>query len=147
MTPKQKSRAIAVVAITVVAFLSIGFLVIAGQEKLNYYYSPDEVYAGKAPLDKKIRVGGLVEFGSLKKSDQTLEVLFDVVDGTQQPITIKYDGILPDLFREGQGIIAEGHLQADNSFVADSILAKHDEQYMPPEVADALERTGHVSAE
>ncbi len=147
MTPKQKSRALAVLSITFVAFISIGFIVYASKQQLSFYYSPDEVYAGEAPYEKNIRVGGLVEHGSLVMGEDSLEVVFDIVDGTAQPITITYDGILPDLFREGQGIIAEGMLQPDNTFVATEILAKHDEEYMPPEVADALKRTGHVAPE
>ena len=97
--------------------------------------------AGEAPLDHLIRVGGLVTNGSVQRQADGLTVQFDITDNAET-IKVQYTGILPDLFREGQGIVAHGRLQNRNFFVADEVLAKHDENYMPPEVADAL-KTAH----
>lgn len=143
MTPKQKQRMFVVVGIAVAAFVVIGFAVLASKDNLNLYYSPEQVHAGEAPTEKTIRVGGLVVPGSLHKGTDTLAVDFTLVDGSSEEIRVSYEGILPDLFREGQGIIAKGELLSDKSFVASEILAKHDEEYMPPEVAATLEQQGH----
>ncbi len=143
MSPKQKQRMYVIIAIVVAAFAVIGFAMFASRDNLNLYYSPEQVNNGEAPLDKTIRVGGLVVPGTLKKGEDSLAVEFALVDGTSKEIIVSYDGILPDLFREGQGIIARGKLIQGNEFVAEEILAKHDEEYMPPEVAATLEAQGH----
>jgi cytochrome c-type biogenesis protein CcmE len=109
----------------------------AFEENLMYFYSPTEIHAGKAPADRAIRVGGLVVDGSVRREDNSLAVQFDLTDNAQV-VPVTYTGILPDLFREGQGIVALGRIDSDGLFVADEVLAKHDENYMPPEVADAL---------
>ena len=109
----------------------------AFDENLMYFYSPTEIHAGKAPADRAIRVGGLVVDGSVKREEQGLTVQFDLTDNAEV-VAVSYTGILPDLFREGQGIVAMGRINSDGLFVADEVLAKHDENYMPPEVADAL---------
>jgi len=109
----------------------------AFDENLMYFYSPTEIHAGKAPADRAIRVGGLVVDGSVKREEQGLTVQFDLTDNAEV-VPVSYTGILPDLFREGQGIVAMGRINSDGLFVADEVLAKHDENYMPPEVADAL---------
>ncbi len=109
----------------------------AFEENLLYFYSPTQVKAGEAPQQHSFRVGGLVVDGSVNRAPDSLTIEFDVTDNTET-MTIEYTGILPDLFREGQGIVAMGSLQADGRFVAQEVLAKHDENYMPPEVADAL---------
>jgi len=106
---------------------------------LSYFFSPSEVMAGTAPRDHIFRLGGLVEQGSVQRGDKDLKVRFVVTDNAQK-INVVYTGILPDLFQEGQGVIAQGRLNADGVFVADQVLAKHDENYMPPEVADALSK-------
>ena len=103
----------------------------------NYFYSPTEVVEGKAPIGKSFRLGGLVAKDSVKRKDMLVN--FDVTDNKNK-FNIEYTGILPDLFREGQGIITTGSL-INGTFVATEVLAKHDENYMPPEVADALEKT------
>ena len=113
----------------------------AFDENLLYFYSPTQIHAGEAPQNRSFRVGGLVVDGSVKRAPDSLTIEFDVTDNTES-MTIEYTGILPDLFREGQGIVAMGRLDASGLFVADEVLAKHDENYMPPEVADAL-NTAH----
>ena len=113
----------------------------AFQENLLYFYSPSQVTAGEAPQTRSFRAGGLVVEGSVVRDPESLVVQFVLTD-TIENITVIFDGILPDLFREGQGIVANGNLQADGQFKAFEVLAKHDENYMPPEVADALARAG-----
>jgi len=108
---------------------------------LSYFFSPSEVAAGQAPAGHVFRLGGLVEKGSLERGKE-LTVRFTVADNTHK-VPVAYTGILPDLFQEGQGVIAQGKLGSDGVFVADQVLAKHDENYMPPEVADALAK-GHA---
>ena len=114
----------------VLAFLAIG-------ENMLYFFSPTQVNAGEVPANRQIRVGGLVVDGSVRRDPGELTVEFDLTDNVQV-ITVHYAGILPDLFREGQGIVAIGRLSSTGIFDADEVLAKHDENYMPPEVADAL---------
>ncbi len=109
----------------------------AFEENLLYFYSPSDVKAGKAPDNRSFRVGGLVVAGSVERSPNSLAVKFDLTDNTAI-VPISYTGILPDLFREGQGIVAMGKMDDNGLFVAEEVLAKHDENYMPPEVADAL---------
>ena len=109
----------------------------AFNENLLYFFSPTDVVNGKAPNGKSFRLGGLVANGSVKR--EGIKVAFDVTDN-QNTFTVKYEGILPDLFREGQGIITTGSLK-NGTFLATEVLAKHDENYMPPEVADALKNT------
>ncbi len=123
-----------VFGVTIAAVLGLT----AFEENLLYFYSPTQVKAGEAPKTHSFRVGGLVVDGSVKRAPDSLQIQFDVTDNSEV-MTIEYTGILPDLFREGQGIVAMGNLQADGKFIAQEVLAKHDENYMPPEVADALE--------
>ena len=113
----------------------------AFNENLLYFYSPTQVVNGEAPTTRPFRVGGIVVDNSVQRNPESLVVRFVLTD-TLQEITVHYDGILPDLFREGQGIVANGKLQPDGSFTATEVLAKHDENYMPPEVADALAAAG-----
>ncbi|MCB1773716.1 MAG: cytochrome c maturation protein CcmE [Gammaproteobacteria bacterium] len=118
------------------------YLVLTALEgNLSYFFSPTEVAEGKAPADHVFRLGGLVESGSVKRADGSLTVNFVVTDMAQR-VAVAYEGILPDLFAEGQGVIAQGKMGPGNVFVADEVLAKHDENYMPPEVAEALEAAG-----
>ncbi len=106
---------------------------------LNYFFSPTEVAEGKAPRDHVFRLGGMVEKGSVQRAKGDLTVHFTVTD-FHKKVKVAYSGILPDLFEEGQGVIAQGKLRPDGTFVADEVLAKHDENYMPPEVADAMSK-------
>ena len=115
------------------------FALQAFQKNLLYFYSPSQVEAGEAPRSRTIRVGGMVEKGSLKRDG--VEVRFVVTD-TAKTIPVVYRGPLPDLFREGKGVVAQGVLNADGVFQAREVLAKHDENYMPPEAAHALEKAG-----
>ena len=136
MTPRQK-RLATVVAIVVGVGIATTFALQAFNKNLLYYYSPTQISAGEAPSSRSFRVGGLVENGSFKRPEGSLEASFTLTDYNKQ-VTVKYTGVLPDLFREGQGIIARGKL--DNGvFVAEEVLAKHDENYMPPEVKQSLQ--------
>ena len=110
----------------------------AFEENLLYFYSPSQIHAGEAPENRSFRVGGLVVDGSVRREENSLAMQFDLTDNAQV-MTVTYTGILPDLFREGQGIVAMGRLDSSGLFVADKVLAKHDENYMPPEVAAALD--------
>jgi len=127
---------VTVVAIVAGVGVATAFALKAFNQNLLYYYSPTQVHAGEAPESRSIRVGGLVENGSLKRESGSMEVNFTLTD-YQQTVPVSYTGILPDLFREGQGVIARGKMDG-NRFVAEEVLAKHDENYMPPEVADSL---------
>ena len=109
----------------------------AFEENLLYFYSPTQVKAGEAPENHSFRVGGLVVDGSVNRAPDSLKIVFDITDNAET-MSVEYTGILPDLFREGQGIVAMGSMQAGGQFVAQEVLAKHDENYMPPEVAYAL---------
>jgi cytochrome c-type biogenesis protein CcmE len=111
----------------------------AFRSNLVFFFSPSEVAQGKAPTDRAFRIGGLVEEGSLKRQPDGLTVSFVVTD-TAKSIPVTYKGILPDLFKEGKGVVAEGRLGPDGLFTATQVLAKHDENYMPPEAAHALEQ-------
>lgn len=111
----------------------------AFRDNLLYFVSPSEVAAGKAPAERSFRLGGMVEKDSVQRDQDSLRVRFVLTDFAKE-VPVQYDGILPDLFREGQGIVAKGHLNEQGVFVASEVLAKHDETYMPPEVADALKR-------
>lgn len=116
----------------------------AFRDNLLYFISPSEVIAGKAPPERAFRLGGMVEKGSVQRDSEGLRVRFVLTDYAKE-VPVQYDGILPDLFREGQGIVAKGHLNAQGVFVASEVLAKHDEKYMPPEVASSLKRAENDS--
>ena len=115
---------------------AVGLTLLALNENLNVFYSPSQIVAGEAPANSSIRVGGMVVDGSVHRNQSDLNVTFALTD-TAETVTVSYSGILPDLFREGQGIVALGKM-LEGSFVASQVLAKHDETYMPPEVSDAL---------
>lgn len=138
---KRSRRKVLIFAIVFGVSVATVLGLTAFEENLLYFYSPTQVKAGEAPKTHSFRVGGLVVDGSVKRAPDSLEIQFDVTDNAES-MTIAYTGILPDLFREGQGIVAMGSLQADGKFVAQEVLAKHDENYMPPEVAAALEASG-----
>jgi cytochrome c-type biogenesis protein CcmE len=140
MTSRKKKR----LAILVVALTALGgataMVLAAFRDNLVFFYSPSELVARPSLAGGRIRIGGLVETQSLDHQDGR-QVIFRVTDG-KTDIDVSYDGVLPDLFREGQGVVAEGRIK-DGVFVANTILAKHDEKYMPPEVAAALKKSGH----
>jgi cytochrome c-type biogenesis protein CcmE len=138
MTARHRRMALVALIVVGVAGAAV-FALQAFDKNLLYYYSPSQVASGEAPSGRTFRVGGLVTDGSVKRESGSLEVRFDVTDYAHT-VTVSYSGVLPDLFREGQGIIARGHLGSDGLFVAEEVLAKHDENYMPPEVADSLHK-------
>lgn len=144
MTPKRKQRLLFVTLILIGISIAVALALSAFQENLLYFYTPSQVAGGEAPQGRAFRVGGLVEAGSVQRESDGLTVHFTVTD-TAKSIPITYKGILPDLFREGQGIVAMGRLDANAAFVADEVLAKHDENYMPPEVSDALKKAGKAA--
>ncbi|GLQ32375.1 cytochrome c-type biogenesis protein CcmE [Litoribrevibacter albus] len=141
MHPKRKKRLIAVCMIVLAAGAAIGLILYALSSNINLFFSPTDIADGKAPVEQRIRAGGMVLEGSVKRGEK-LDVQFVLTDYANN-VTVQYNGILPDLFREGQGIVATGKLDANRVFIASEVLAKHDENYMPPEVAEALEKSGH----
>jgi len=141
MTPRRQ-RMVLVGLVFAGVVLAVVLALQAFQDNMLYFYSPTEVLEGKAPAGKEVRLGGLVETGSLQRISGELEVRFNVIDANNS-LTVSYSGVLPDLFREGQGIIAFGTIGTDGLFTAREVLAKHDENYMPPEVAEMLEEQGH----
>ncbi|HRH89114.1 MAG TPA: cytochrome c maturation protein CcmE [Rubrivivax sp.] len=114
----------------------------AFRSNLVFFFSPSQIVANEAPRDRNFRIGGLVEEGSLKRDGNSLTITFVVTDMAQR-VPVSYTGMLPDLFKEGKGVVAQGKLGADGVFRAEQVLAKHDENYMPPEAADALEKARH----
>src|SRR5699024_1873595 len=128
--------------------LAVDLLLYAISSNINLFFSPEQVVAGEAPIGKNIRVGGIVTEGSVRRAKDSLDVLFNVTDGMGE-FTITYQGILPDLFREGQGVVANGMLlesDGEITFRAHEVLAKHDENYTPPEVQDALDKVERMKA-
>ena len=146
MHPPRKKRLILVLLVLLGVGVAVALALGALRQNINLFYTPTEIASGVAPQDARIRAGGMVVAGSLKRSADSLDVVFDVTDGAEQ-VTITYSGILPDLFREGQGIVALGRLNEDRVLVADEVLAKHDEEYMPPEVAQALDKVEHMKVD
>jgi len=145
MTPRRRKRLFIVLGLLTGIGIAAALALTAFKENLLYFYSPSEVFAGKAPQQAKFRLGGLVVNGSVRRDQgDGLTVYFDLTDNAKT-IPVSYTGILPDLFREGQGIIAHGVMDGRGGFVADEVLAKHDENYMPPEVAQALIESGQPS--
>ena len=142
MKPRHKRLAVIAGVVASVA-VAAGLVLNAFQSNLVFFYSPSQVVAKEAPQGKSFRVGGLVKEGSVKRNGT--EVQFAVTD-TAQTMNVKYVGILPDLFKEGKGVVAQGQIGTDGVFVAREVLAKHDENYMPPEAADALKRAGQANA-
>ncbi|MDZ7842199.1 MAG: cytochrome c maturation protein CcmE [Gammaproteobacteria bacterium] len=137
MSPRQKRRMMVVALIVVGVGVATALTLTAFQQNLLYFITPTEVKAGALPTDKRFRIGGLVVEDSVNRSG--IDVEFGLTDGNES-VTVAYSGILPDLFREGQGIVALGVIREGGMFHADEVLAKHDEEYMPPEVADALKK-------
>ncbi len=144
MTPTRKRRLIAVLLILAGVSIASAIAFYSLQQNLLYFQSPSDLAQQPIPPGRQFRLGGLVKPGTVARVEDSLATRFVVTDGPKD-ITVEYVGILPDLFREGQGVIARGALGEDGVFAASEVLAKHDENYMPPEVADALEATGHIS--
>ncbi len=137
---KPRYKKLSLIAVAVVGLAGATALVLnAFQSNLVFFFSPTDVHQGKAPVDRVFRIGGLVKEGSVKREPDGLTTSFVVTD-TAQLIPAVYTGILPDLFAEGKGVVADGKLGSDGLFTANRVLAKHDENYMPPEAAHALEQ-------
>lgn len=144
MNPRRKKRLILAVALVAGVAGIASLLLYALNSNLNLFFTPTEIIQGKKDtgvlpeVGQRIRVGGMVTIGSLKRDPKSLDVEFKVHDASGGEITVTYDDLLPDLFREGQGIVAQGVLEKGNVLKATEVLAKHDENYMPPEVAEAM---------
>ena len=137
MKPARRQRLILIILMLTGAALATAFALKAFNENLMYFFSTSEVSEGKAPKSAPFRLGGMVVKGSVERSSETLLVKFRLTDFSHE-VSVEYIGILPDLFREGQGIVARGRLNAYGHFIAEEVLAKHDENYMPPEVKASL---------
>jgi len=142
MKPRHKKIGLAVGLLALVG-VGVGLVLNAFNSNLVFFYTPTQIAAKEAPQGRTFRVGGLVQAGTVAREGVT--VRFTVTD-TAKNVPVKYDGVLPDLFKEGKGVVAQGQLGADGVFVAREVLAKHDENYMPPEAADALQKAGKMNA-
>ncbi len=143
--PRAK-RAVWIVVGLVLLAAATALVLNAFNQNLVFFFTPSQIASGEAPKGKAFRVGGLVENGSLKRETNSTTVSFQVTDKAKV-ITVQYTGILPDLFKEGRGIVAQGQIGNDGIFKASEVLAKHDENYMPPEAAEALKKAGHPIGE
>lgn len=143
MTPKRKQKLILIGLMVGGLSLAIGLTLYALGSNINLFYAPTQIVAGEAPKGAEIRAGGMVVEGSVERDTQSMHVRFAVTDYNQE-IWINYEKILPDLFREGQGVVAVGSLNEQGELVASQVLARHDENYMPPEVAEALKVAGEL---
>jgi len=142
---KPRTKRIAMVAGGLAALaVAAGLILTAFQQNLVFFFTPSQVAANEAPQGRTFRIGGMVEKGSVSRQADGLTVRFQVTD-TAKSIPVVYRGALPDLFREGKGVVAQGRVGADGVFVANEVLAKHDENYMPPEAADAVKRAHETS--
>jgi cytochrome c-type biogenesis protein CcmE len=138
MTPRRR-RLILVLGIVVGVSIAGALALSAFRRNVTFFFDPTQVTAGQVPAGERFRLGGMVTQGSLHRAPGSLEVRFVVTDFNHD-VPVRYTGVLPDLFREGAGVVAHGRLNSDGTFVADEVLAKHDEKYMPPEVARSLKR-------
>lgn len=145
MHPVRKQRLFMVLFIVVASTVGVGLVLFALQDNMNLFYPPSKIVSGEAPVAKTIRAGGCVVPGSIKRDDSSLKVMFDVTDGMAE-LTVSYEGILPDLFAEGEAAVLTGQLQDSGVFEASKVLAKHDETYMPSEVSDTLQTDNGESA-
>lgn len=147
MNPKRKNRLYLAAFLLVAVGGTAAALMLALGENMNLFYEPAEVVAGVAPRGEVIRAGGMVEEGSVVRSTDSLDVRFVLSDRAGAEFTVRYTGILPDLFREGQGILVEGQLEPNGVFAAHEVLAKHDENYMSPELVDMMARESESGSE
>ncbi|MDN6298166.1 MAG: cytochrome c maturation protein CcmE [Halomonas sp.] len=142
MTPKRKQKLFIILGLVSLAAVAVGLTLYALRSNINLFFSPVEIAQGDAPLERQIRAGGMVKEGTVARDPESLNVEFTVTDYVGD-LEVYFSGILPDLFREGQGVVVVGELQESGRFRADQVLARHDENYMPPEVAEALEEAGY----
>ena len=138
MNPKRKQRLFMASFVLVASALTVSLVFMALEQNMNMFYPPADVAQGKVPLNQTVRAGGMVLEGSVERANDSLAVKFTLTDHQGADFVVTYTGILPDLFREGQGVVAHGRMDASGKFVADEILAKHDENYMAPEVAESM---------
>jgi cytochrome c-type biogenesis protein CcmE len=141
MTPRHRRRLVFVALILLGVGVAAALTLNAFRGNLVFFYGPSQLDAVEKVHERNLRLGGLVEQGSVKREDDGLTVHFRVTDNVKS-VPVIYQGLLPDLFREGQGVVAQGRLNQEGVFIADEVLAKHDENYMPPEVAEMLKQTG-----
>lgn len=153
MNPRRKKRMTLIIAILLGLSVMTGLVLYALEQNIDLFYTPTELVEGKGEaklkpeVGQRLRIGGMVVPNSVSRDQESLKVSFDLVDAGNEIITVTFDGILPDLFREGQGIVAQGHLTDARTIEAFEVLAKHDEEYMPPEVAEALKGIEHIKPE
>jgi cytochrome c-type biogenesis protein CcmE len=144
MKPRQKRTLYIVVAVAAVG-LAVGLVLNALKDNVSLYFTPTQVFNKQAPVDRSFRIGGLVEEGSVQREKDGLTVRFVITD-LKKNLPVVYRGILPDLFKEGKGVVAQGKMEADGVMHASEVLAKHDENYMPPEAADALKKAAEAGS-
>lgn len=153
MNPRRKKRLLITSSLVVGLSLAVGLVLFALQQNIDLFYTPTEIIEGKKEtgikpeIGQRLRIGGMVLNGTVKRDPDSLKVSFDLIDNGGGIVTVFFDGILPDLFREGQGIVAQGELLNATQINAFEVLAKHDEEYMPPEVAEALEGMDHLKTD
>ncbi|MCU8502498.1 cytochrome c maturation protein CcmE [Vibrio vulnificus] len=145
MNPRRQKRLVIILAILIGVSATIGLMIYALNQNMDLFYTPTELVNGKddgtkPEVGQRLRIGGMVVMGSVRRDPESLKVRFDLAD-VGPKVTIEYEGILPDLFREGQGIVAQGVLKDATTVEAFEVLAKHDEEYMPPEIAEAMKKT------
>lgn len=149
MQPRRQKRLLAILVVIALLTGAVGAMLYALQQNIDLFYTPSQLIDGlgndkvKPQIGQRLRIGGMVVVGSVKRDPNSLQVSFDLVD-TGPLVHVTYKGILPDLFREGQGIVAQGILVDATTIEANEVLAKHDEEYMPPEVAEAMKGIKHV---
>lgn len=146
MNPRRRQKLFVVLGLVSLAAIAIGLTLYALRANINLFFSPVQIAAGDAPFERQIRAGGMVREGSVSRDPDSLDVEFTVTDYVDD-LRVSYSGILPDLFREGQGVVVVGELQPEGYLRADQVMARHDENYMPPEVAQALEEAGYSPAD
>jgi cytochrome c-type biogenesis protein CcmE len=144
MTPRQKRLTWILVGVALVA-AAVGLVLFALKNNVSLYFTPTQVFNKEAPQARNFRIGGMVEEGSVQRQKDGLTVHFKITD-TTNAMEVEYKGILPDLFKEGKGVVAQGKLNTENVFVAEEVLAKHDENYMPPEAMDAIKKAEEAKA-
>lgn len=142
MHPIRRQRLVILLFIVAGVSVAVGLSLVALQENINLFYTPTQISKGEVPENTLIRAGGMVVEGSVKRDPESLKVAFQITDYAKT-VDVEYEGILPDLFREGQGIVAQGRVDGSGQLAAVEVLAKHDENYMPPEVEEALEQAGY----
>lgn len=143
MTPKRKQKLLLIGLMLGAVSIAVGLTLFALSSNINLFYAPTQIVQGEAPLDREIRAGGMVVEGSVQRDPSSLKVRFAVTDYNEE-VWINFEKILPDLFREGQGVVAVGRLNEQGELMASQVLARHDENYMPPEVAEALKAAGQM---